>query len=92
MSRFSGGRGKSFLMGAIIGTIAGGIAALLLAPKAGKEMRKDLSKKAKDATDKTQELFDNVSEQALDLVDKAKNIASDAKNAAESLINDLKKK
>jgi gas vesicle protein len=92
MSRSSNGKGKSFLVGALLGTIAGGITALLLAPKSGKDMRKDLSKKAREAQDKSEELFNNVSDQALDLVDKAKSIAHDAKDAAETLVKELRRK
>ena len=40
------GMGKSFLVGTIIGGVAGATAALLLAPKAGKEIRGDISQQS----------------------------------------------
>lgn len=40
--------GKGFLKGATIGAIIGAAAALLLAPKSGKEMRDDVKKMAQD--------------------------------------------
>lgn len=47
---------KTFLIGAISGAALGAAAGLLFAPKAGKELRKDIGDKAQLASTKTVEL------------------------------------
>ena len=47
--------GGKFVLGALIGAAAGAIAGVLLAPKSGKETRKELGKKAKDYSEKAKE-------------------------------------
>ena len=73
---------KNFAVGAFFGGIVGGLTALLLAPKSGEKMRKDLTKKYYDVSEKTQDMFDDVCEQTSELVEKAKDIALTAKEAA----------
>ncbi len=84
--------GKSFIVGAILGSIAAGVTALLFAPKKGKELRKDIKKKYGEYSDKTEDLVNNVSDRAMELVEKAKDIANDAKDAAQSIYKDIRKK
>ncbi|RKN85419.1 YtxH domain-containing protein [Paenibacillus ginsengarvi] len=59
MSEHSG-RGKDFLLGAIVGGVLGAVTALLLAPKSGKELRADLSEQAHLIGEKTHELAETV--------------------------------
>lgn len=47
----------SFLKGLFVGAIAGAVAGILLAPKSGKETRKDLKKLAMDFDEKATELY-----------------------------------
>jgi len=54
------GRGKDFLLGAIVGGVLGAVTALLLAPKSGKELRADISEQAHLLSEKTQELAGTV--------------------------------
>lgn len=79
---------KIFIIGATIGTLLGTASALLLAPKSGKKIRKDLSDFYEDVTDKTQDIaekvakrskyfMDNVQSQTCDWTDKAKCLMSD---------------
>ena len=90
MTRHNGNR--SFIVGALLGSIAAGVTALLLAPKKGKDLRKDLKKKYEDYNEQTHDLVNNVSDRALELVEKAKDIAHDARDAAESFYKDMKRK
>jgi len=46
-------RRNSFLLGAVAGSIIGSVTALLLAPKAGKELRRDISAGTRQVTDRT---------------------------------------
>lgn len=73
---------KGFAVGALLGGLLGGVTALLLAPKSGVKLRKDIAKKYQCISDKTCEYADEVCEQTLELVDKAKELASSAKKAA----------
>jgi gas vesicle protein len=69
---------KSFLLGALLGGLASAAAALLLAPKSGKQMRKDLCSAC-----------DEISKKAEQLV---KETTDEAKGSAEELTEDVKEK
>ena len=90
---------KEFLKGAAIGTAAGAIAGILLAPKSGKETRKDIAKwvhKMKDeiavelekAGDFTKEKYQQVSASVVESYKKAKKITD---KQAEKIKADLDK-
>ncbi len=81
--------GKDFVIGALVGGILGAAAALLLAPKAGKELRQDVSTQASSLKEKSANYSTTVKEKATDLsqkvqeqsakvVDKAKSLKSQA--------------
>jgi len=53
---------KGFLLGTAAGGVLGAVAALLLAPKAGKELRKDLAAGAQQAGDATVRIAGQVTE------------------------------
>jgi gas vesicle protein len=76
---------KCFAWGALIGSLVGGVTALLLAPKSGERLRKDIVRKYQSATEKTCEIIDDMCEQTCDLVEKAKEVACNAKEAATKL-------
>lgn len=74
---------KDFVIGALVGSIVGAAAGLLLAPKTGRELRSDVATQAvtlKDkgvefsstAKDKTVQLSSQLKEQSTHLVDKVK--------------------
>jgi gas vesicle protein len=82
---------KGFFLGAILGSIAGGLAALFYAPKSGKQMRREFSKKCCDAKEKTEEWVECITEKTNALVETAKDIATDAKDAANKIFKDKKR-
>lgn len=47
---------KEFLVGAAVGSLLGGVGALLMAPKSGKKLRQDICDAYCDISDKTQDL------------------------------------
>lgn len=75
---------KGFLFGALAGGVLGSIAALLFAPKAGKELRHDISLQAQKVGDKTGELAKEIGNGAVSLADRTKqaatNVASNVKS------------
>ncbi|GJM73798.1 hypothetical protein HMSSN036_60140 [Paenibacillus macerans] len=66
---------KGWLWGAAVGTIVGSVAALLFAPKPGRELRKDIADGARQVGEKTQEIAGKVTEQSAALVGKIKDKA-----------------
>ncbi|MCC5832711.1 MAG: YtxH domain-containing protein [Chlamydiales bacterium] len=80
--RSDSGLAPSFALGALIGGLLGGAAALLLAPKSGEEMREDLVDHYQKVSNETAELVDAVCDHSLEMIDRAKKIAEEAKEAA----------
>jgi gas vesicle protein len=63
-------KSKEFVIGTLLGTVAGAIAAILLTPKTGPEIRAKLSFQVENITEKTQKL-------AHDVTDKTQRIANE---------------
>jgi len=63
---------KDFVIGALVGGIVGAAAGLLLAPKAGRELRGDVAHQAVNIKDKSVELSQQLKDQSTHLVDKVK--------------------
>ncbi|MBD7967034.1 YtxH domain-containing protein [Paenibacillus gallinarum] len=60
-------KNKGLLWGTLIGSIAGSITALLFAPKAGTELRQDITDGAKLVTEKSQDLATKITDQSSQL-------------------------
>lgn len=68
-------KSKGWIWGAALGSVVGSVTALLLAPKAGKEVRKDIAVGARKAGEKTTEVAHKVGEQSVQIAGKVKNTA-----------------
>ena len=85
---------KGFVIGAIIGGAVGAVTALLLAPKSGAELRKDLADKSSEiynkATDYLSNVESNVGESVQNTVNegkiRAQSIITSARRQAEDLL------
>lgn len=75
----------AFLIGFVVGGVAGAVSALLFAPQAGEETRTMIR-------DKAIELKDQTSETVGESLTKAEKAAKDAVVKAEKLLEDVKKK
>ena len=73
------GTAVTFLM---IGLGAGALVALLLAPKTGKQMRKDLRRKFDDARDTLQDWSDEATDRVQDAVEHTAEWAEELRDAA----------
>ena len=73
------GTAVTFLM---IGLGAGALIALLLAPKSGKQMRKELRRKYDDARDTLQDWSEDARDRVGDAVDKSAEWAEELRQAA----------
>lgn len=85
---------KGFLLGAIVGGVAGAVSALLFAPKSGAELRRDIADSSSEIYDKSRDYFvtveDSVSKAVSNSVNegriKAQGIIDNAKKQAEGII------
>lgn len=86
---------KDFVAGAIVGGLAGALAALLLAPKSGKELRGSLNEQtstlknksvdlASVAKEKASGLKDTVSQQSSTIVNKVKDMKNKGDNTSDN--------
>lgn len=86
MSRHDDG----YFRGVIFGALVGGLAALLLAPKSGRETRKDIQGRLGEFRDDTErrisELGQDISQRTDKLKSAAKDLAGEAKQESEGLI------
>ena len=73
---------KSFLWGALTGAVTGAVTALLLAPKSGRELRKDIGDTAVKVGEKTVDLSRQAGSAVQSLAKRASGFAVDTKQAA----------
>jgi gas vesicle protein len=85
---------KGFLLGALAGGVVGSVTALLLAPKAGKELRQDISVQAQKVSDTTVKVAGQVSDTtgriAKQIGDQAVQIADKTRQAASSVVSSVR--
>jgi len=76
-----GGGGGSFVMGLLTGTVLGAGLGMLFAPKAGSELRNQLSEQAGTVANTASEGYRRVSETAADLADRGRQVYDKARDA-----------
>ncbi len=89
---------KGFVIGALVGGVAGALTALLMAPKSGAELRQDIAVTSKDVYGKssrfvidTEKKVEEAVTKALDITkEKAKEIIDTAKSTAENIMKTAK--
>jgi gas vesicle protein len=86
--------GKDFLIGAVVGGLLGAMAALLLAPKSGRELRQDISEQYGTISEKTQQIANTVGEKTAIIAKTATTHTAEwvekAKDVAGTVIDELK--
>lgn len=98
---------KGFIIGALVGGVAGALTALLLAPKSGAELRKDIAETSTDIYGKASDYFKTVESKveeavmnsvnegkikAQGIIDSARRQAQDIMSGAESILSQAKNK
>lgn len=78
---------KGFVFGALIGGTVGAITALLLAPKSGDELRKDIAIKSNDAYGKAQKYF---VEKEVEISDSVRSTVNEGRIRAEKIVSSAK--
>ncbi len=79
---------KGFIIGALIGGVAGAITALLLAPKSGQELRSDIAETSSDIYGKASDYFKQIEHKVEEAVKKGMN---DGKEKAQGIIDTAKR-
>lgn len=104
MSERDSGYGKGLVAGILLGGAVGAIAALLLAPKSGKELRQDLAEKSGELLDKADSFLNEKEEydgpytpnegraRAEKIVQSAKDHAEQLLSSAEQVLRDARMK
>ncbi|KZE64603.1 hypothetical protein AWM68_10710 [Fictibacillus phosphorivorans] len=86
---------KDFIIGALVGGMLGAAAALLLAPKAGKELRSDLNEQAVYLKDKSNEISHLAREKSSNIVrtvsEQSNQVATKVKDLTSNLRKDIDK-
>ena len=77
----NGGSGNGFVMGLIAGTVLGAGLGMLLAPKAGSELRGALGQQARDISNKASEQYRRASESASGWAEKGREFVNQAREA-----------
>jgi gas vesicle protein len=85
-------RGKGELWAFVAGALAGGIAALLLAPAKGEDTRRKIASTAEDLYGKGEHLYHQGIEKAGDLYESGKAKAGEVKHKMEDAVDSLKGK
>lgn len=75
----TGGKFKVFFVGSVLGGIIGSATALLFAPKEGKKLRKDLTKKCQHLTHQTQDFTESAKDKCMGMLDSMKSLAKKGK-------------
>jgi len=74
--------GKGFILGALLGMLAGGVAALLLTPKTGKEMQSEFKNRTKKMVGRTDVQVSEMETELEDHIDTLKVVARDLRGEA----------
>ena len=90
---------KGFLVGAVVGGAVGAVLALLFAPKAGRELRRDIADRTGDLYDKASEFMNKDSETPDEMHEgfvnegriRAERIVSSAKHQADNILSNAEK-
>ncbi len=68
--------------GLLVGAAVGGMAGMLLAPKAGKETREDIKAKANEVQERTKEMIEETKERAGEMYDKSRQMIGETRERA----------
>lgn len=80
---------RDLLIGGLVGGVLGAAIGLLLAPKSGEDLRKDIADTYEDISDRTQDLADNVTKKSKTFVKTAHSKTNKWLDLARNIIEDL---
>jgi gas vesicle protein len=95
MAEDSNGMTKGLLIGFLAGGVVGVLAALLYAPKSGKELRADIKRKASDIAESATDYMHGARAKTIDMVNEGKErsdqLIADTKEKAEHILGNAEK-
>jgi len=80
---------KGFVIGALVGGIAGAVTALLLAPKSGAELRKDISNTTSEWYGKTADYMSDVERKVEESISK---VLNRTKNKTQDIVEEAERR
>jgi gas vesicle protein len=80
-------RVSSFLLGIMVGSVIGGVTALLLAPTSGKKLRRKISDKAEDFYEDAQDYYESGKEKVEEIYKEGRKKVSDIVEDAKKIVN-----
>jgi gas vesicle protein len=85
-------KGGGFFMGFLFGALAGAVAALLLAPTSGEELRRTIETKGEDLAGDAERAYDEARDQFGDLQDRGRIVLQDNVKKAQKAVQDAQQK
>ncbi|MBM4762596.1 YtxH domain-containing protein [Bacillus sp. B15-48] len=80
---------RDFVIGAIVGAVAGAAAALLLTPRSGRELRTSINERSVSILEKTEQVKDKAMTKSIELASVAKEKANSIANTVSQQSSDL---
>ena len=84
-------RKKDFMTGFLLGSIIGGVVALLYAPVSGKKLRRKIVTRTEDMVEGINEIIKTGKEKAEEIISESSNIIKEGKAKAKSMFGEAKK-
>src|SRR5271157_3140468 len=81
-----------FFKGFIVGGILGALAGILFAPKAGRELRSEIKEKGSEVLEDAKEIYADASAKAKAIIDEAKQRAVELKKEADRQLSEARQK
>ena len=91
MAEHANQRGHIF-MGFLMGSILGGLAGILFAPKSGKDLRADINEKGREVLKDAKEIYADASTKAKEIIEEAKHQAEELKKEADRYLSEARQK
>jgi gas vesicle protein len=84
--------GGGFVMGFLLGALTGAVAALLLAPSSGEQLRRDIERKTENLADEAERAYDEARGQFVDMQDRGRIVLQDNVKKAQKAVQDAQQK
>jgi gas vesicle protein len=81
-----------FFMGFLIGSVLGALAGIFFAPKPGKELRSEIKEKGSEVLKDAKEIYADASTRAKEIIEEAKHQAKELKKEADRHLSEARQK
>jgi gas vesicle protein len=84
--------GGEFLAGFVLGALAGAVAALLLAPSSGEQLRRDIERKSEELAEDAERLYEETRGQVTQLSERGRIVLQDNVKKAQQAVQEAQQK